>query len=54
MKKKYFWMVLKEEIIENQSGYNPKLRSLVPILRKGNFKVLNYNVGGDAPKNFIS
>jgi hypothetical protein len=30
------------------------LRSLVPILRKGNFKVLNYNVGGDAPKNFIS
>lgn len=47
-------MVIKEEIVEHYSGYNPKLRGVIPILRKGYYEVLNYTVGGDAPKNFIA
>ena len=40
--------------IENYSGVNLKLSEHVPRLKKGTWKVLDFSVGGDAPKNFIA
>jgi hypothetical protein len=46
--------MLKEEHIENFSGVQLNLQKCIPSLRKGYWEKLDFSVGGDAPKNFIS
>lgn len=46
--------MLKNEKVENYSGVNLDLKKLVSTLKKTNWKELDFNVGGDAPKNFLA
>jgi hypothetical protein len=44
---------IKNEIVENYSGFKIKIGKRIDTIKKGNYFVLNKNVGGDAPKEFI-
>jgi len=44
---------IKNEIVENYSGFQIKTGKHIDIIKKSNYYVLNKNVGGDAPKEFI-
>lgn len=44
---------INNEIVENYSGYQLKKGKYIDTIKKNNYYVLNRNVGGDAPKEFI-
>lgn len=46
--------MLKEEQIESHSGVNLELHKCISVIKKKNWKELDFSVGGDAPKNFIA
>ena len=44
---------MKYEKIENHSGYTIIVGKKLPAIKKSHFYVIDKNVGGDAPKEFI-